>query len=282
LFLKTKDLNRKISNKEFIYLQCQACWLIFLSEIPADLGSYYTDEYYKVPSFEKLKKIARAERYKIKMVQKFVKSGALLEIGAAFGVFAYQAKEAGYLVDAIEMDGRCCDYLANKIGVNAIKSDAPHNVIANMKKHDVIAMWHVLEHLPNPWECLRAMAENLTPGGILVVATPNPESFQFRIMGGRWPHVDAPRHINLIPIKVLKEFLKPLGLEDVMSTTDDAGGRSWNRFGWQRYLMNLSSGKLAQSIYFLAGYILSFPMALWDRRKFNGCAYTAIFRKRMA
>lgn len=279
VLLKTRDLNRKISDEEFVYFQCKACGLIFLSGIPADIGKYYAESYYMVPSLEKLKKIARAERFKIDMVKKFIKSGSVLEIGAAFGVFAYQAKEAGYRVDAIEMNGRCCDYLKNVVKVNVIKSDQPHSVVAAMRKHDVIAMWHVIEHLPNPWECLKIMAENLAPGGIFIIATPNSAAFQFKLMGRLWPHVDAPRHINLIPAKTLEEFFKPLGLKNIMLTTDDEGGRSWNRFGWQRYLMNRFSGKFMQRVSFLAGYMLSFPMALWDRRGFSGCAYTAIFRK---
>jgi len=230
----------------------------------------------------KLKRVAKAERYKIEMVKKIVKSGTLLEVGPAFGVFAYQAKEAGFKVDAIEMDGRCCEYLTNVIGVNAVKSNMPYKTVESMKKHDVIAMWHVLEHLANPWECLSAMAMNLTPGGIFVIATPNPEAFQFRVLGAYWPHVDAPRHLNLIPGKILSLYLKRFGLELVMLTTSDKGGRGWNRFGWQRYFMNRFSGKWMQRIFFIAGYLLSFPMALWDERSFNGCAYTAIFQKKAA
>lgn len=277
----TKDFNRKISQRDFVYFRCPACKLISISEIPDDLGNYYTSEYYRIPSLAKLKRIARAERYKIGMVKEFVKSGTLLEVGSAFGVFAYQAKEAGFIMDAIEMDGRCCDYLKNVIGVNAVQSDMPHKAVESMKKHDVIAMWHVLEHLANPWECLDAMAENLSPEGIIVIATPNPEAFQFKLLKADWPHIDAPRHLNLIPEKILTDYLKRFGLERVMLTTNDKGGRGWNRFGWQRYLKNRFSGKWMQRIFFMVGYLLSFPMALWDQRGFNGSAYTIILQKKV-
>ncbi len=282
VLFKTKDFNRKVSQKEFIYLRCPSCKLISISEVPYDLGNYYSQEYYRIPSLGKLKRVTRAERYKIGMVRKYVKSGALLEVGSAFGVFVYQAKEAGFKVDAIEMDGRCCEFLTSVIGVNAVKSDVPHKTVEYMKKHDVIAMWHVLEHLADPWECLGAMAKNLTPGGILVIATPNPDAFQFRVLGSYWPHVDAPRHLNLIPKNVLTEYLKPFGLEPVMVTTNDEGGRGWNRFGWQRYLMNRFSEKWMQRIFFMVGYLLSIPMAWWDMRNFNGSTYTAIFQKEAA
>jgi len=279
ILFKTKDLNRKISQKEFAYFDCPDCKLIFLPEIPGDLGHYYNEKYYEIPPLGKLKKVANAERFKIELVKKFVMSGTLLEVGPAFGVFAYQAKEAGFKVDTIEIDGRCCEYLTNVVGVNAVKSGTPHKAVKDMEKHDVIAMWHVLEHLLNPWECLETMANNISRNGILVIATPNPESLQLKMMGASWPHIDAPRHINLIPAKLLASFLKRFGLEQIMLTANDEGGKGWNRFGWQRYLMNRFSGELTQTLSFLAGYLVSLPMALWDQRGFNGCAYTAIFRR---
>lgn len=282
VLFKTKDLNRKVSQKDFVYLRCPDCKLITISEVLDDLESYYTQEYYRIPSLAKLKRIAKAERFKIEMVKKVISSGALLEVGSAFGVFAYQAKEAGFEVDCIEMDQRCCEYLTGVIGVNAINSSQPHKAVESMRKHNVIVMWHVLEHLPNPRESLEVLANNLLPGGILVAATPNPQAFQFRLLGVQWPHIDAPRHLNLIPEKTLVVYLKKLGLELVFLTTNDKGGRGWNRFSWQRYLMNHCSQKWMQKVAFLAGYLISFPMALWDQRGFNGCAYTAIFRKEAA
>ena len=60
-------------------------------------------------------------------------------------------------------------------------------------------MFQIIEHLIDPWDTLQAAAESLLPGGVLVVATPNPGAFQFRFLRGRWTHVDAPRHTALIP-----------------------------------------------------------------------------------
>lgn len=275
-----KDYNRKISENDFCYNRCPACGLISIDAIPDDLGEYYTQEYYRIPSLDKLKRVAKAERFKIGMVEKFKKTGNLLEVGPAFGVFACQAKDAGFDVDVIEMDERCCEFLKNEVGVNAVKSDEPHKIVGSMKKHDVIAMWHVLEHLANLWECLEAMAGNLNPGGIFVIATPNPESFQLRLLGKHWPHVDAPRHLNLIPQQNLSVYLQQFGMELVMLTTNDKGGRGWNNFGWQRYLMNRFSGKWMQRMFFVAGYLVSIPMAIFDRSGFNGSAYTAIYQKK--
>ena len=275
----TKDHNEKITGQVFAYWKCLDCELIFLPDIPENLGKYYQESYYQIPSLENLSRIARVNKYQIEFILKFVPSGNLLEIGPSFGTFALQAKNAGFKVDAIEMDTRCCEFLSKSVGINAVNSNCPEQAINNLEKHDVIALWHNIEHLPNPWDFLREAAKNLNPGGILLIAAPNPDSFGFRMLKSMWPHVDAPRHLNLIPIQLLTSFLNPVGLELVMMTTKDKGARSWNRFSWQRFLMNNFSSKIGQMAAFIAGGIVSLPLALWEFKGMNGSAYTAIYQK---
>ncbi|GIT65471.1 MAG: hypothetical protein Ct9H300mP23_10980 [Nitrospinota bacterium] len=43
------------------------------------------------------------------------------------------------------------------------------------------------------------------------MAAPNPQAWQFHIMGKLWPHLDAPRHLYLLPAEVLTEYAKTLG-----------------------------------------------------------------------
>jgi len=275
----TKDHNEKITGQIFAYWKCSECKLIFLPDIPANLNEYYQESYYQIPSLENLSRIARVNKYQIEFILKFVTSGNLLEIGPSFGTFSLQAKYAGFKVDAIEMDTRCCEFLSKSVGINAVNSNCPEQAINNLEKHDVIALWHNIEHLPNPWDFLREAAKNLNPGGILLIAAPNPDSFGFRMLKSMWPHVDAPRHLNLIPLQLLTNFLNPVGLELVMMTTKDKGARSWNRFSWQRFLMNNFSSKIGQMAAFIAGGIVSLPLALWEFKGMNGSAYTAIYQK---
>ena len=43
----TKDYNRKITNDSFTYKKCNKSGLIFLSNIPSNLGDYYKEDYYQ-------------------------------------------------------------------------------------------------------------------------------------------------------------------------------------------------------------------------------------------
>ena len=273
------DENHRISNVRFAYAKCGACQTIFLDKPPADLGRYYQSDYYDIPTLARLDEVARKDTYKIDTVRRFATKGRLLEIGPAFGIFAWQAKQAGFAVDVIEMDSRCCDYLRNTVGVGVTQSNRPHEAISSLPAHDVIAIWHVLEHLPDPMAFLKAAASNLAPGGVLVIAMPNPDAWQFSVMGKHWPHLDAPRHLTLIPTAILQAQTKELGLSQISFDSDDSDARSWNRFGWQRLLMNRFKTKLMQRAMFIVGWFVAFFMAPLDQRKSRGSAYTVVFKK---
>ena len=276
---KARDENRSVSKDQFYYAQCMACQTIFLEEIPKDLYRYYEQEYYEIPNLDRLNRIASKDKCKIETVTRFVPKGRLLEIGPAFGIFAMQAKMAGFVVDVVEMDARCCAYLADQVGVNVVQSSSPHLEIDALPKHNVIAIWHVLEHLPEPAEFMKSAAANLLPGGILVIAMPNPGALQFRLMRHHWPHLDAPRHLELIPIAPLRDMAVALGLKEIFLTSDDAEAKSWNQFGWQRLLMNRFESKLMQRAMQVAGFVVGLIMAPFESRGFNGSAYTIVFQK---
>ncbi len=213
LFFQTRDFNRKITREKFHYFRCSSCSLIFLSPIPQDLGKYYPNDYYSIPSsLVELARIAEAEHYKIDIVKQFSARGRLLEIGPAFGSFLYLAKQSGFNAEAIEMDPKCCKFISETIGIKAIQSNDPSETLKqSIEEYDIIALWHVIEHLPDPLKTLKAILRRLKPGGILVIAAPNPEAFQFRVLGRFWPHVDAPRHLNLIPLSLLSKEMSPMG-----------------------------------------------------------------------
>ena len=52
----------------------------------------------------------------------------------------------------------------------------------------------MLEHLDDPRAALERARSWLRPGGVLLVGVPNIATWQARIAGTRWFHLDAPRH----------------------------------------------------------------------------------------
>jgi 2-polyprenyl-3-methyl-5-hydroxy-6-metoxy-1,4-benzoquinol methylase len=282
LYFQSRDYNRSVSQEVFNHYKCSQCKLIFISPIPGNLADYYPETYHFIPdSDEYLEITSIPERYKIELVQRFICSGRLLEIGPSYGTFTYLAKKAGFEVDAIEMDIKCCQFLDTIVGVNAINSSDPVSVLQQRKSYDVIVLWHVIEHLSDPWETLDAIYDGLNPGGIVVLAAPNPDSFQFKIMGRYWPHVDAPRHLMLIPMRLLAEKLEAKGMQEELVTTTDKGSIGWNTFGWEFFFTNLSSNSYIKKVLRLIGQLVSLLFSPIEKTECKGSAYTIIFRKKI-
>ncbi len=279
LFL-AKDWNRRITEARFAYHRCPGCGLVFLRPVPENLGDYYPPDYYPVPgSLAELETASTNERFKLDLITPFVRSGRLLEVGPAFGNFAYLAKRSGFEVEVVEMDARCCGFLREVAGVTAIHSDDAARAVEDRAPYDVVALWHVIEHLPDFGPVLAALARKVKPGGILVLAAPNPEALQFRLLGRRWTHVDAPRHVALIPVRLLASHLTGCGFSVAAVTMTDPGGVGWNQFGWQMSLANFARGRALRGALLRVGALLSRVMAPLERNDRRGSAYTVVFRK---
>ena len=81
-----------------------------------------------------------------------------------------------------------------------------------------MTLWHVLEHVDDPAAALARVASWLRPGGVLLVGVPNLASLQARLAGGRWFHLDAPRHRTHLTPQGLDALLRAAQLEPVRTT----------------------------------------------------------------
>jgi SAM-dependent methyltransferase len=75
-----------------------------------------------------------------------------------------------------------------------------------------IVLWHTLEHLPRAGESLDLAISLLAPGGVLVIAMPNPGSLQAAAFGDSWFAIDYPRHLVHVPASTLIARLRQRGL----------------------------------------------------------------------
>jgi 2-polyprenyl-3-methyl-5-hydroxy-6-metoxy-1,4-benzoquinol methylase len=275
----TPDRNRRLSDEVFHYRRCERCATHFLVNVPADLGRFYPSEYYVLPTAEQLERLRSAERHKLELIGG-EGSGRLVEIGPGAGGFSYAARRAGYDVTAIEMDARAAEHVRTVAGVDVVRSDTPHEALATLPPSRAIALWHVLEHLPDPWACLAAAADNLEPGGTLVIAVPNPDAFQLRVLGARWAHIDAPRHLFLIPSPTLLAQAAKHGLEPARLTARDRGGLYWNRFGWQQLVLRPGASNVQTAAARAFGLGAFFAMSPIELSGLRGAAYTAVLHKR--
>jgi SAM-dependent methyltransferase len=127
-------------------------------------------------------------------------AGPVLDVGAGDGA----------LLDALRARGRSALGLereSTRPDVMAAGLDAVNGPFA------AVVFWHSLEHLPQAGAALGRAAELLVPGGVVVVALPNPASLQARAFGDAWLALDLPRHLVHVPAPALLARLRECGLE---------------------------------------------------------------------
>jgi 2-polyprenyl-3-methyl-5-hydroxy-6-metoxy-1,4-benzoquinol methylase len=227
----TSDLNRRATDEEFRYRGCHGCGVIFLENVPSDLQRYYTSGYHRTPDASQLDQASAPQAYKLEFLRPPVPSGSIVDIGPSYGAFLHVARHAGYDVTAIEMNAECCAFIEEVIGGRAVHSTEPQAALMSLPQVDVITLWHSIEHLAEPWLTLEAAAARLRPGGLRVVSTPNPVELQARLLKGRWAHVDAPRHLFLIPSVALVNRASAYGLSLLLTASADEETLRCNRFG---------------------------------------------------
>ncbi len=254
--------------------------MVWLPEVPPDLAAYYTDDYHRLPEKEELAAEAASEAPRLDLVTRRIEPGRMIEIGPSHGAFAYAARRAGFEVTALEMDHLCCSYLREVVGVEAVETAQPGAVLPGLNASRAVVMWHVIEHLADPWGTLRAISTNLEPGGILALATPNPKSLQLGLFRSRWVHLDAPRHLTIIPLSALRDELGGLGMVLVDATARDPVGLDLNRLGWARSILRPPALRPDPRLAHTAGRALRAAFAPLEQRGLRGAAYTAVFRKR--
>jgi hypothetical protein len=88
-------------------------------------------------------------------------------------------------------------------------------------------MFHVIEHVADPVGVVNRVAEWLSPGGSLVVETPNLDSWDARLFKERWwGGYHIPRHWTLFDVNTLRHLFERCGLT-VRHHAYQTGHASW-------------------------------------------------------
>lgn len=154
----------------------------------------------------------------------------VLDIGCGGGLFLAKMKEAGADVLGIELSDTRAYYAKTKHGLNVVKRAVEDEYWREFHgTFDVVTLWDVIEHVNYPLATLRAAAEMLKPGGILLIDTPCRDAFYhrfgeftYKISGGKYPtflnamYSARPfGHKQIFSLAEMKSALEAAGLEVV-------------------------------------------------------------------
>lgn len=209
--------DHSITQESFNLITCTSCGLVATSPRPADnkLGDYYKSEKYISHSgtsqglvnqlYLRARKIALNWKYQI--INELHPSGKLLDFGCGTGEFMHHMKTKGWQVTGMEPSD---DARAKAESLSQTQIFKTEESISG--KYDVITLWHVLEHLPEPNRTMEKLKAVLNDSGTLLIAVPNHWSFDGQHYGPHWAGYDVPRHLWHFNQKAMVLFLQKHGL----------------------------------------------------------------------
>jgi 2-polyprenyl-3-methyl-5-hydroxy-6-metoxy-1,4-benzoquinol methylase len=121
----------------------------------------------------------------VKFIEKFAKPGRILDVGTAGGSFLAMAKKRGWEVHGCEPNKWLCDWAKQNYGID-ITPGTIDSIAYPDGFFDVITLWDVIEHVPNPTAVLQRCHRLLRPGGFLYLNYPDYGSYASKLMGKRW------------------------------------------------------------------------------------------------
>lgn len=210
------------------YLQCPACGLVLLHPVPDEtvLSSYY-NEAYQVNFDSYFKGVRRRSRTVLEELSKhFPNRGRLLEVGCSYGGFLAEARRDGWDVTGIELSETAARYAREQLGLRVLQGRLHDQQQQLGEPYQAVALFHVIEHVPNPVQLLEVCRRLITPRGLLVLKTPNVASLIARLTGASWHWVSPPAHLYLYSPKTLSLLLEKSGYQPL--TFQSAQGDAHN------------------------------------------------------
>lgn len=134
----------------------------------------------------------------------------VLDIGTAGGAFLDAATLYGY--DAWGMEPS--RYLVEKGKARGLKIEQGTIDKHSFEPHsfDMVTMWDVLEHVPEPREALRRIRRLLKPDGLLLINYPDIDTWQARLAGRRfWWLISV--HLQHFSPATIREICQRSGFE---------------------------------------------------------------------
>jgi SAM-dependent methyltransferase len=209
---------------DVLMVGCDQCGVHYGAQIPANL-----DDVYKNPAYVSYSKEDsddhynyRRERFGRERVQILERHcGALhdkklVDIGCGNGYFISVAKDHCGQTFGTEFSDRLRTFAAQKTGLPIFSESLDQLPETGF---DIVTMFDVIEHVPDPNPFIAAVDRILNPGGHLLLFTPNFDSFGIRVMEHRSSIIDPTEHIILYTLRSLRFLAHRFGYEVVYAET---------------------------------------------------------------
>jgi SAM-dependent methyltransferase len=183
----------RVTGEVFDLVRCTGCGFARTDPLPAEMDRYYSSSYRQYGRIAAAALRGLYRRRVARWRRHLPDQGVALEIGAGQGWMLRALLEAGWSAMGSERTYEAAATLRDVSGAPVFVGDLA--AVRSGAAMDLLIMFHVLEHLPDPVVALQAASERLAHGGVLILGIPNIASWQAMFARSSWLHLDVPRHL---------------------------------------------------------------------------------------
>jgi 2-polyprenyl-3-methyl-5-hydroxy-6-metoxy-1,4-benzoquinol methylase len=206
-------------------VRCDTCGLLYVENPPsqAELKTHYSFESgYHLGLAEDAATVAthaREARRNLRVLSQSAPPGRLLDVGCSTGLFLGVARESGWNIHGLEYSADSAQIARSRLGTDVVDQGELLPGRFAPASFDVVTMWDVIEHMPDPRSALRVVHEILKPGGLYIAKTPNADGIYPRASlavaskVGYWGHPEPPGHLYQFSIETFGRMLLATGFE---------------------------------------------------------------------
>ena len=221
------DRDLRFQDGPFRVVACRGCSLVYVTPRlqGAALLAVYDEGYWKSsnPKQRGYADYARESALYLKTFEKRMRlvsrhlpsKARILDVGCAAGYFLRVAQRHGHDVHGVELSPAIAVEAQKALGADRVHIGLLDDAIAAMDHQpasfDLITLWDVIEHVPDPQALLRRIRQLLKPDGRLLLETQNVASRWARLLGRRWHHYKHDEHLYHFDPTTIRRLLGDCG-----------------------------------------------------------------------
>ena len=234
-------------------VRCTSCGLVYLNPrlsakriIEAYAGgedrAFIKQDAMRIRTFiEALQELS--SKYRLKLTPET----RVLDVGCAGGAFLRAAKQLGLSPVGVEPSRWLSEYARKTYNLD-VQSGTLLEQNFESQSFDLVTLWDVIEHLPDPGKELQLIHGLLKPEGILVVNYPDFDSLPAKLLKKKWPFLLSVHLIYYTP-KTIRQQLAKHGFEILSITRHwqtlelgyvlERAAAYFSLFGWCKKLVDV-------------------------------------------
>jgi SAM-dependent methyltransferase len=218
----------------FSIVECRRCGLVYVGDHLAgiDFQSLYGESYYRGGNAQVFADYLGEERArravarrKLWSLRRLTANGRLLDVGCAAGFFLAEARRY-FDVQGVELSEYSSRFAREHLGLPVFTGSLAAAKLAEAS-FDLITLWDVIEHVPDPLNVLRECRRLLRPSGHVVLTTGDIGSGYAVRTGSNWHLLAPPWHLYYFSRRTMTSMADRAGLSIAGMSAKGVSGDGW-------------------------------------------------------